>query len=197
MKKTTITATVVMMLLSFSTFIWGQNISISVHSGIAQPTDSEQDVTAVGFNVGVKGFYHLNDHLWAGARLALNRWTPNLPGRDVKWLECKGSTMIIEVVPSVRYVVEIPETKDHLFTQAGVGFFMRKDQLELTGIRGEITKTSESKSGLGVNFGLGFDFKFTDKMKVEVFPLYELIFDNIGKGTFTTRFYSLNLGVLF
>jgi len=197
MKRVFSVVLMIIAVLLLSGITMAQNISIGVAAGVAQPTDLELKNSSLGYNFGVQGFYHLNDHLWAGARLALDRWTPNLPGRDVKWLDYSGSTTVIELAPSVRYVAVIPETKDHIFAQAGIGYFLRKDKLELTGITGAVTETKEDKNGIGMNIGAGFDFKFLENVKVEIMPLYNMVFDKVSKGTCSSRYYSLSLGLLF
>jgi len=197
MKRVYSVVLMIIAVLLLSGITMAQNISIGVAAGVAEPTDVELKTASLGYHFGLQGFYHLNEHLWAGGRLALNRWTPNLPGRDVKWLDYTGSTTVIEVAPSVRYLAVIPETKDHLFAQAGIGYFLRKDKLELTGVDGAATETTEDKNGIGMNIGAGFDFKFLENVQVEILPIYSMIFDKISKGTCSSRYYSISLGLLF
>ena len=197
MKRVFSVVLMIIAVLLLSEITMAQSISIGVAAGVAQPTDQELKNSNLGFNVGIQGFYHLNDHLWAGARLAFDRWTPDLPGRDVEWLDYTGSTTVIELTPAIRYVAVIPETKDHIFAQAGFGFFMRKDKLEITDVAGAITETTEDKNGLGMNIGAGFDFKFLENVQVEILPLYNMVFDKISKGTCSSRYYTLSLGLLF
>ena len=152
----------------------------SVDGGLSLPTGAAGDAANLGFCVGFNGFYHYNDFLLIGARVAYNRWGAN----EEQWEEAgfaadvDGHMSSFEVVPQVRYLIMPDGTRSlNFFGQAGLGIYRIATDVNVDFKSGPITSISaeEANFELGLCFGGGITLE-KGGLKYEIRPMYHIVF---------------------
>ena len=180
-------------------------LSISLYTGISIPVAGEyywNNVWESGYLLGGNVFKPLNNRILVGIRANFNYWlynekalTKNYPS-TFELGEIKGYAGVTEIVPSIRIILYDENNKSNLFLQFGAGYFNMQGNYSFSGTQynddGTITYPADSKkfqyNSSGLNLGLGIKAG-----KVEVFPLYSVIFTPHEP----TNFISLNVGYHF
>jgi hypothetical protein len=184
-----------------------KSMSVTLYTGISVPVrgiryynDGWEPEYLVGGNV----FFHINNYLLAGIRVNFNHWlaspkglTKNYPS-SVDWTSIKGHANVIEIVPSFRIILSDEYNKTNLFLQFGGGFFNLQGTYLINGtILDNLSNSTayyyiDNKTfhfnKAGLNLGLGIKAG-----KIEIFPLYSVIFTPEDP----THFVTLNLGYHF
>ena len=117
LKKIFISAIVFPFIFLTATTCYSQKISFSAKGGVSKAVGKGNENWNLGLSVGSNIFFYLNQNIVLGGRLAYNRWTPNeklltSAYNDVilVW-NISGSASFLEIVPSIRILTSIADTK--------------------------------------------------------------------------------------
>ncbi|MHB9030202.1 MAG: hypothetical protein ACYC9O_15655 [Candidatus Latescibacterota bacterium] len=156
-----------------------QPVEFDVNLGLALPMGDLGDVSGTGFSIGADGFLWTFDsvpELKLGGRVAYNKFGEEDFGPGVS-----SSASIIEIVPSVRYM--LPSSGNiGFFGQAGVGLFLKSVSAETP-----FGDADDSETDLGITVGGGVTFA-AGGVNLVAMPLLHLTGDN---------YFTLSIGALF
>ena len=159
-------------------------VNVDVNAGYLMPTGDFADNSKAGFSAGADVFFGLPMlPLEIGGRVAYNYF-----GAEDKFED--GSTSIIEILPSVRYVLGPPLSPVKIFGQFGAGLYNWKNEFD---VKGQITQTEDDGSDFGICFGVGVRGKLGPVMGIMAMPMYHIIMTEDEN----TTYISLNVGVVF
>ncbi len=162
----------------------GAQLRIDVTGAYTMPMGDFGDVSTPGFGIGAEVFATLPMlPLELGGRVAYNRFGAEDDFDD-------GSTSIIEILPSARYVFGPPLSPVKIFGQLGVGLYNWNSEFEFK----NIDQTMEDDGNdFGVALGLGIRGKVGPIPGLIVLPMYHIIFTEDEN----TNYLALNVGVAF
>ncbi len=181
---------------------YSQNLSFTAGGGISSFTGEGSEYWNMGFHLAGQGFFALTPNILVGGRVAYNRVTPDqgeyarefdYPGLDVT---VTGSGSIIELLPTVRLHTPVsPDQKISVFGQAGLGMYfatLTADmRISYAGTSWE-ESVSESGNDFGMCFGGGIGFAASDNLRLELLPLYHIIFSEEE----STKYFSIGISVV-
>jgi hypothetical protein len=187
-----------------------QQLRLSVDGGTSKPVGQNEDLLHWGFSVGGNIMFNIIDNLWIGGRIAYNRWGNdesefvdrvtrlNLTDPEVH----KGAGEALEVVPAVRLMTNYAVSPINFFLHGGAGLYVLNLQTKVSGLA--VTENNEVVTvtdvlrddvmRFGIQAGGGILLGSPRFISVEIFPLYNLIFNGQNHGT-PFQYFSLNLGV--
>lgn len=165
--------------------------------GLSLPTGDAGDAANLGFCIGFNGFYHYNEFLLIGMRVAYNRWGAN----EEQWesggyaADVDGHWSSFEVVPQVRYLIMPDETRPvNFFGQAGLGIYRIATDVKIDFKSGPISSISVEKDNfeLGLCLGGGITME-KGKFTYEIKPMYHIVFTEGDSFTY----FAVTGGILF
>jgi hypothetical protein len=180
-----------------------QGITIDVDGGVSQPIGVEISHWNTGFDVGTNIFIWPTDRFGLGLRVGYDQWTPNKTkfSQDVGNLlnsDVSGSTNIIEIIPSARITTGYKSSGINFFGQVGTGIFAIKAESNVTGLLSNESSTVNVDKGewigrWGFQIGPGVSFGSARFLTVDVFPLYNVVFN----GNVVFQYVIANVGLSF
>jgi hypothetical protein len=182
--------------------------SLGLGGGISKVIGEGSEFWKIGYTFSGSGYFHLSQSVLLGVRFAYNNWAANeeeyTGGLDVTGmnLDISGSTRVIELTPSIRFVTPLSKSNSIKFLgHAGFGLFLLKvkstmkfdlgDGFNQQPFSQQSAESSESK--LGFNIGGGIIFGENNSIQFEVLPLYNIV---LTEGD-TFNYFSLSLGINF
>lgn len=191
MKKISLVTLAFIIFMSIiQTYSYSQNMTYTAGLGFDKLVGHEGKLWNVGFTLAGQGFYHLTSNILVGARVAYNRFAPNvgyLTRIQVTGLEyvVSGSATIFELIPTVRFMLPPSRTQNlSFFIQAGFGLYMTSFsstvEASIDGL--SVSKTCEhSGNDFGLNIGAGVIAAQIKGMRFEILPMYHITFTEGNK----------------
>ena len=185
-----ITFAVIFFISMTQTFSYSQKVTYTAGLGFAKLTGHGGEPWNLGFTLAGQGFYHLTSNILVGARVAYNRFAPDvgyLTRINVTGLEyvVSGSASIFELLPNVRFMFPTSGAQSlSFFTQAGFGLYLTSFSASVeASIDGlSVKETCEhSESQFGLNLGAGIIIAQIKGWRFEILPLYHIIFTEGSK----------------
>lgn len=185
-----------------------KHITFSIYSGMSVPIKGANywnNYWGPNYLFAANTFIPLNRRLSAGLRVGFNHWiedqyalTKDYPSETV-WGKIDGHINILEVSPSVRYILTDEYRKSNLFLQAGVGYtYMTGSWILSGGVYKKDDSTPEKKypevnenftfKKPNANIGIGIKGG-----RIEIMALYNLIFTSQEP----TQYVTVNFGLSF
>ena len=181
------TVTIMVAVLATALLVCGSSqaqVSVEITAGYDMPTGDFADNSDPGYGVGGNVFFGLPMiPIEIGGRAAYNYFGASDDFGD-------GQTTIIEILPSVRYVLGFPMSPVKVFGQLGAGMYMWKNEFE---VKGFPIKTKDDGSDFGISVGAGVRAKLGPLAGLTVLPLYHIIMTEEKN----TTYLSLNVGIVF
>jgi len=197
----------ILIVLAFAQTSGAQTFSIIPNAGISKDMRSDINEWKMGFNFAVAGFFKTSEKFSVGGRIAYHSW--GIDGeewaKDVysggygSWTfdKATGTQSVIEIMPSIKYLLTPTEGSIQLSLQAGAGllFISPSDIMVAINYRTansyghiETTVQTSTLTGFGGQVGLPIAFSGT----VEFLPLYTLYMANGD----AYHHFALNIGIL-
>jgi hypothetical protein len=180
-----------------------QSLTVDVDGGVSQPVGTEMNHWKTGFDFGTNIFLWPVDRLGFGLRLGYDRWNPDKTkfSDEVGPLlnsEVKGSTSIIEIIPSARLTTAYKSSPINFFGQAGVGVYAIRAISNVTGLISGVPSNVEFDNGKwigrwGLQIGPGISLGGARTLTVDIYPLYNVIFN----GGHAFQYFIGNAGISF
>ena len=195
-----------LLLIALALTAGAQTFSVIPSAGISKDMRSKVNEWKMGFNIAVGGFFKTSETFSIGGRIAYHSWSIDgeewakdlYTGYSSMTLDkATGSQSVIEIMPSIKFLLTQSEGPIQLSLQAGVGllFISPSDVMVAINYRtynstGHIeTKVITSTvTGFGGQVGLPIAFS----RRIEILPLYTLY----SAGGDLYHHYALNLGVV-
>lgn len=170
--------------------------SFSIGGGISSPVGEGSQYWNSGISINANGFGYLSRNILLGGYISFNRWTPDenelvseLPNVGIDW-DISGSAVILEIGPSIRIIGPWTETQSvNVFAQAGFGYYLIELDATVKGSYLGVTyqeSIEESQNKPGFNFGGGIILGKMGGFRLEIFPLYRIIFTDDGNTNYFT-----------
>jgi hypothetical protein len=181
--------------------IAGADVQFGVNGGLSWPFDEGADDFNVGFAVGANGFLVATPNLLIGGRVAYNRWGIDeseigFQNPEVLFADVDGATHVIELIPSVRLRSNMEDFLLNVFAQAGVGVYIRAAHASIEGFvddtRVDRDVYDDTDGRLGLQAGGGISLGAAGRFGLELYPLYNLIFESDEE---LSQYITFNLGV--
>jgi len=162
----------------------GAQVTIDVTPAYTVPTGDFSDSSKPGF--GIAGEVFLGLPLFpveVGGRAAYNHFGA---GEDFE----SGHTNIIEILPSIRYVIAPPLSPVKVFVQVGAGLYKWSNEFDVKGIP---VAAKDDGTDFGVSVGAGVRAKLGPLTGITAMPMYHIIMTEDEN----TTYLSLNVGLVF
>jgi len=162
----------------------GAQLNIDVTGAYTMPMGDFSDSSTPGFGIGAEVFATLPMlPLEVGGRVGYNRFGAEDDFED-------GSTSIIEILPSARYVFGPPLSPVKIFGQLGVGLYNWNSEFDLKNIKQTV---KDDGNDFGIAIGLGVRGKVGPIPGLIALPMYHIIFTEDE----STNYLALNVGIAF
>ncbi len=141
---------------------------------------------------GASIFAYLTNDLLIGLRLNYNHWLADQDALAKDFPEAaligemKGEVHIIDIEPSVRYIIFDEYRKSNIFLQLGGGYINVKGNFKVDPVANLPVSYQYTKTGVSGGIGIKGGF-------IEILPLYNIIFSDQSP----THYLSINIGVTF
>ena len=162
--------------------------SLEIGPAYSMPTGDFGDDLDPGIGAGANVFVGLPTlPFQLGGRIAYNRFTADSDAGDLE-------ESIIEVIPSIRYILGPPLSPVKIFAQFGVGAYMWKSKFEpINKIVSAALDSEDDGVDFGFSIGGGVRAKLGPLVGLTAMPLYNIIMTEDE----STSYLSLNVALTF
>jgi len=164
-----------------------------IHGGMSRIVDIEEGRWDVGYRIGGQGLILANEYVGLGLLVSWERMAPNVSTwgemlANAGHLNVDGSQDLIDIHPILRFESASPHHTVNVFGQVGVGMHIQRASLHSA--TGALV-LDESSLRFSTSFALGLSFGYTDGLRLELFPAYNMALPLSE----AVDFYSINAGL--